>query len=227
MLLEVIARLALLGLGVAISPVAVIAAILLLVSPGGRSEGGAVRRRLGRRPRRGRRGRGRARGRARHRRLGRTRPGSRPSSPWSSGVVLLVFGVMRWRGRPGTGRRRTDARVDGEARLRHDPARARPGRRPGGREAEEPRPHARRRDRDRRADGLDGRVGRGPGRLPGRRERERRRRRWSWPWRWASERIRSWSGGRRALVAHNKAIMAVVFLVFGLLLVGKGVTGIV
>lgn len=102
MLSEVIARLALLGVGVAISPVAVIAAILLLVSPGGRTKaalfvlgwvvalavvGGVVVALEG------------ALG------IGDSDEPTRIAAIIALvlGVVLLVFGVLRWRGRPASG----------------------------------------------------------------------------------------------------------------------------
>ncbi len=102
MLIEVVAKLVLLGIGVAISPVAVIAAILLLVSPGGRTKaslfvagwvlalavvGGvavAVEGALG---------------------IGDAADPTRIVAviALALGVVLLVFGILRWRGRPAPG----------------------------------------------------------------------------------------------------------------------------
>lgn len=102
MLIELTARLALLGLGVAISPVAVIAAILLLVSPGGRARaalfvvgwvvalavvGGVVVALEG------------ALG------IGDSEDPTRIVAAIALvlGIVLLVFGALRWRGRPAPG----------------------------------------------------------------------------------------------------------------------------
>jgi hypothetical protein len=102
MLLEVIAKVALLGVGVAVSPVAVIAAILLLVSPGGRQKaalfavgwvlalavvGGVVVALEG------------ALG------IGDSEGPTRIVAGIALvlGIVLLVLGAMRWRGRPAPG----------------------------------------------------------------------------------------------------------------------------
>jgi hypothetical protein len=102
MSIEVIAQLAVLGIGVAISPVAVIAAILLLVSPGGRTKaslfvagwvlalavvGGVVV------ALEGALGAGDDAGPAR----------VVAAITLVLGVVLLAFGVLRWRGRPAPG----------------------------------------------------------------------------------------------------------------------------
>ena len=102
MLPEVIAQLVVLGIGVAVSPVAVIAAILLLVSPDGRTKaslfvtgwvlalaalGGAavaLEEALG---------------------IGDSADPRRVVAVMTLvlGVVLLGFGLMRWRGRPAPG----------------------------------------------------------------------------------------------------------------------------
>jgi hypothetical protein len=99
---EVIAQLAVLGIGVAVSPVAVIAAILLLVSPGGRVKASlfvagwvfalavigsvavAVEGVLG---------------------VGDDGGTTRVVAAITLvfGLVLLVFGILRWRGRPAPG----------------------------------------------------------------------------------------------------------------------------
>lgn len=100
--IEVIAQLVVLGIGVAISPVAVIAAILLLVSPGGRTKaspfvagwvlalavvGGAAVALEG------------ALG------IGDSADSTRVAAAITLvlGIVLVAFGLLRWRGRPAPG----------------------------------------------------------------------------------------------------------------------------
>ena len=98
------------AIGVALSPIPIIAVILMLGTPKARSNGPAFAVGWVARPRRGQRDRPRRGG-------GSRRPGSSASDGvnWVTlllGVALFVMAARQWRSRPEEGRGADDAEVD-------------------------------------------------------------------------------------------------------------------
>ena len=142
--------------------------------------------------------------------------------------LLLLFGaaLRQWRSRPAAGRDRTDAQVDAGPRRVHALEVVRPGLPPLGDQPEEP-------DAEHRG---DGRPSRRPGLSGGeqvvptarvRADRKPQHRRPVGVYFTMGDRAGEILGGWKAwLAANNPAVMAVLLLVFGAVLIGQGISGL-